>query len=180
MERWQNFYIQKGGQNETAKESVATWGMFCKDIPFKVIDKVKEPAKRTWNDEHGDDEYIGTNGLYLEAYEIEVEFGCKKMSSSTFGTVTDVQDKVKTFIEFLRTAGLFKMYSAYTRIGRKDVRLVSVGDNAKWVSKGEWQTVNNTRTFVVTEEYLVFKVKFKVNDPMTYITYNNGQLSAVQ
>ena len=176
MERWQNFYVQKEGLNEAVKESVAAWGIFCKDIPFKVIEKVKEPAKRTWNDEHGDDEYIGDNGLYLEAYEMEVEFGCTKMDSTTLGTVDNVRDNINTFIQYLRTSGMMKMYSSYTRIGRKNVRLVSVNDNAKWVSKGEWRTVNNTRTFVVTEEWCIFKVKFKVNDPITDIIYSNGGL----
>lgn len=180
MERWQNFYIQKTGQSETAKESVATWGVFCKSIPFVMANKVKEPAKRSWNDEHGDDEFIGVDGLYFEAYEMEVEFGCKKMASGTFGTVTDVQANVKTFINFLRTAGLFKLYSAYTRIGRQNVRLESIDDKAKWVSNGEWRTVNNNRTFVVTEEFLVFKVKFKVNDPITNIVYNSGSLTVQQ
>lgn len=180
MERWQNFYIQKSGQSETAKESVATWGIFCKSIPFVLFGEVKEPAKREYNDEHGDDEYIGSGGLYLKSYIIEVEFGCKKMANSTFGTVTDVQSKVATFLEYLRSAGLFKLYSSYTRIGRQNVRLDSISDNAKWVSNGEWKTVNNTRTFVVTEEYLVFKVKFKVNDPKTNIVYNNGSLVIAQ
>ncbi len=176
MERWQNFYIQKSGAGEVAIESVDTWGVFCKNIPFVLYGDVKEPAKVEYYDEHGDDEYIGSEGLYLKSYSIEVEFGCKKMDSTTFGTVDDVRECVAEFLEFLRSAGLFKLYSSYTRIGRQNVRLESISDNAKWISNGEWRVVNNERKYVITEEILVFKVKFKVNDPKTNVNYVDGYL----
>lgn len=141
-------------------ESVARWGVWCKDIPFKIFDKVKEPAKRSWNDEHGDDEYISPSGLWLESYEIEVEFGCKKMTSvvgeEEVAYVNDVRASVGSFLEYLRSSGMLKMYSSWTRTGRQEVRLVSVDDDAHWEpDEGDGQ------------EFLVFKVRFKVNDPKT-------------
>ena len=86
MGKWQNFFLQKMGvdANDTpypVRESVAEWGIWCKSIPFKLLDKVKEPAKRTWYDEHGDDEYIPSTGLFVEAYTMKVEFGCKKIEN---------------------------------------------------------------------------------------------------
>ncbi len=153
MERWQNFYLQSmNGSDKSVYESTNKWGVWCKDIPFKIFDKVKAPAKRTWYDEDGDEEYIPSDGLYLEAYTMEVEFGCKKTS-----TITDVRQKVGAFLEYLRASGHMKMYSSYTRIGRQNVRLESVSDNAKWKSNDNI-------------EYLIFKVVFKVNDPKTDIT----------
>ena len=153
MERWQNFYLQSmNGSDQSVYESTNKWGVWCKDIPFKIFDKVKAPAKRTWNDEDGDDEYIPSDGLFLEAYTMEVEFGCKKTS-----TITDVREKVGAFLEYLRVSGQMKMYSSYTRIGRQNVRLESVSDNAKWKSNDN-------------VEFLIFKVVFKVNDPKTDIT----------
>lgn len=160
MDKWRNFYLQKmEGSNNPVKESVAAWGIYCKNIPFKLFDKVKAPAKRTWNDEHGDDEYIPSDGLYLEAYTMRVEFGCKKVKDSD-----DVREKVGTFVEYLRKSGHLKMYSSYTRIGRQSVRLESISDSAKWKSDE-------------SGEYLIFEVTLKVNDPVTDITYDNSNLT---
>ena len=173
MKNWQNFYLQRMGVdgNDNAYpvcESVSTWGVWCKEIPFKIADKVKEPAKRTWYDEHGDDEYIPNSGLFMEAYTIKIEFGCKIVTGDkveTYGTsVDDVRANVGEFLTYLRTAGMMKMYSTYTRIGRKEVRLSSIGDKA-WKSKEDGQ------------EYLVFEVEFKVNDPVTDIILDNGELT---
>ena len=163
MEKWQNFFLQLMGTDEAGvpypiNESVSKWGIFCKSIPFKIFDKVKEPAKRSWNDEDGDDEYISKDGLRLEAYTMKVEFGCKKIAAgdaSKYGTsaVDDVRNKIGTFLNHLKL-GYFKLYSSHTRIGRQNVRVESVSDNAKWKSDENG-------------EYLIFEVTFKVNDPVT-------------
>lgn len=164
MEKWQNFFLQRMGMDELGSpypvcESVAKFGIFCKDIPFKVLDKVKDPPKRSWHDEHGDDEYISHDGLMLEAYTMKVEFGCKKLDAGTkFGiTVDDVRNNVVAFIKFLREAGMMNLYSSYTRIGRQNVRLEQVSDSAKWKSDENG-------------EFLIFEITFKVNDPVTDIT----------
>ena len=163
MEKWQNFFLQLMGTDEAgvpypAKESVSQFGIFCKEIPFKIFEKVKEPAKRSWNDEDGDDEYMPKNGLRVEAYTMKVTFGCKKIEgTATYGTaVDDVRNKVGTFLNHLKL-GMFKFYSSYTRIGRQNIRLESISDNAKWKSDD-----NN--------EYLIFEVTLKVNDPVTDVT----------
>lgn len=154
MEKWRNFFLQKMGSNSNSVcESVASWGVWCKDIPFKLFDRVKAPAKRSFYDEHGDEEFIPTEGLYIEAYTMKVEFGCKKTSS-----VSDVRQKVGLFLKYLHESGMMKMYSSHTRIGRQNVRLESVSDNAKWKTDDEGN------------EFLVFELTFKVNDPVTDIT----------
>lgn len=164
MEKWQNFFLQRMGTDSddsaypasdttyAVYESVDTWGVYCKEIPFQIFNDVKEPAKRTWNDEHGDDEFISDDGLYLQAYEMKVEFACKMNSS-----VDDVRENVGTFLEYLRASGMMYMYSSYTRIGRRYVRVDKIDNNAKWVSKDY-------------QEFLTFDVTFKVNDPITDIT----------
>jgi hypothetical protein len=144
-------------------ESVNKWGIFCKDIPFKMFEKVKDPAKRSWYDEDGDDEFIPKDGLRLEAYTMKVEFACKKMNADKFKkAVEDVRANIADFLSYLRQ-GQFKLYSSYTRIGRQNVRLESVSDNAKWRSDEGG-------------EYLIFEVVFKVNDPVTDVVYNNVSL----
>lgn len=164
MGKWQNFYLQKMGTTNGSAypvcESVATWGVFCKEIPFVLFDKVKAPSKRSWYDEHGDDEFIPDEGLYADAYTMKVSLGCRLLSGKkayTYGVgVDDVRDNVGNFIEYLRSSGMLKLYSSHTRIGRQYVRLDSVSDNAKWKSDDD-------------EEWLIFDVTFKVNDPITDI-----------
>ena len=169
MKRWQNFFLQAMETGSTMHESVASWGIWCKEIPFKLVDKVKQPAKRTWPDEHGDDEYIGKKGLLFEAYTMKVEFGCKKMSSltvdgKTIDAVEDVRVKVSSFLEYLRSSGMLRMYSTHNRIGRKNVRFDSFDDDATWKSEDDGS------------EFLIFKVTLKVNDPKTDVTINNSSL----
>ena len=171
MADWRNFYVQRMGTDSQSRpypiyESVATWGIFCKEIPFKIAGKVKSPAIRTWLDEHGDDEYISPDGLYLESYNMEIEFACKKLNTndaSKYGatSVSDVRTKVGNFIQWLRTSGLIKIYSEYTRIGRQNVRLESIKDKAKWKNENG-------------EEWLVFSIELKVNDPLTDITLSSS------
>lgn len=162
MADWRNFYIRKMGTGNPTKESVLDFGIWCKTIPFKIMDKVKQPPSRQWHDEHGTEEFIPTGGLLLDAYTMKVEFGCKKMKamhdgSTTIPAINDVRSKVATFIEYLRTSGMLMLYSSYTGIGRQKVRLDSINDNAKWKNEGG-------------QQWLIFEVVFKVNDPATNIT----------
>ena len=170
MADWRNFYIKKMGTGNPTKESVLDFGIWCKTIPFKIMEKVKQPPSRSWNDQHGVDEFIPDGGLYLDAYTMKVEFGCKKMKqlhdgSTTIPAVTDVRSKVATFIEFLRTSGMMMLYSSYTGIGRQNVRLESINDNAKWKNQGG-------------EQWLIFEVVFKINDPYTDITLSSSSSSS--
>ena len=175
MAKWRNFYLRKMGTDTNnlpypTYESVSAWGVWCKDIPFKIYDKAKEPAKRSWPDEHGDEEFIPSGGLFMEAYTMKVEFGCKKMSqmhdgSTTISAVNDVRAKVGSFLQYLRQSGMLQMYSSHTRIGRQDVRFESCDDDAKWVVQDG-------------VEFLVFEVTFKVNDPVTDITLSNSSSSS--
>lgn len=165
MANWQNFYLQRMGTDAYGQafdwhESVGDWGVWCKSIPFKAVEKVKEPAKRSWNDEHGDDEYISASGMWVDSYDITVEFGCKIMDQpigdEETRTVNDIRATVKSFLADLRQFGMMKMYSKHTGIGRQYVRLSSVSDNAHF-----------EREYDGGSEFIVFSVTFKVNDPVT-------------
>ena len=170
MAEWRNFYIKKMGTGNPTKESVLDFGVWCKTIPFKIMEKVKQVPSRSWHDQHGVDEFIPEGGLMLDAYTMKVEFGCKKMKqlhdgSTNIPAVTDVRSKVATFVEFLRTSGMMMLYSSYTGIGRQNVRLESINDNAKWKNQGG-------------EQWLIFEVVFKVNDPYTDITLSSSSSSS--
>lgn len=96
---------------------------------------------------------------------MRVQFACKRIESDKYGSsVDDVRDKVGTFITYLRSAGMMKMYSSHTRIGRQNVRLSSISDNAVWLTDDD-------------QEYLVFEVEFKVNDPITDIVLTTSSSS---
>ena len=144
MSRYYRTYLQLEKYGAAVVDTIDAFGMYCMENPFKTCSDVKEPTKRTWHDEHGDDEYIPADGLRLAAYENKVKFGFK---GGTFGA----NDKLKSFLRYLRS-GSMKMYCEFNRIGRCNVRLKSVEqDLYRDVSDGE--------------DILVVGVTFKFNNP---------------
>ena len=171
MKKWRNFYLQRMGKDEYGNpypccESVATWSIWCKDIPFAIGDKVKDPASRKWYDEYGDDEYIPEEGLKMEAYTMKVELGCKVPDGVMLSVNQSASDYVRaaigSFLDYLKESGMMKIYSTYTKIGRQNVRLSKISDKA-WYSDYE------------NESFLIFEVELKVNDPVTNITLDTGE-----
>lgn len=168
MEKWRNFFLKRMGEDANGNpypicESVATWGVWCKDIPFKLYEKVKDPAKRSWNDEDGDDEYIPKEGLFMESYTMKVDLCCKSQdvynqSQLVRSAEEQVRINVKSFLDYLRDSGMLIVFSTYTGIGRQMVRLESVGNEATWKQgdDGWW--------------FLIFDVTLKVNDPGAVVT----------
>lgn len=138
-------YMQLERDGAEVKDTISSFGMYCMENPFKPCSEVKEPSKRTWNDEHGDDEYISKDGLYMASYENKVKFGFK---GDTFGA----NEKCKAFIEYLRK-GMMKMYCEYNRIGRQHVRLKSI----------------DPELYRDTDDgdILVLSITFKFNDPVS-------------
>lgn len=140
-------YMQLETDNSEVIETISSFGMFCMDNPFKIAESVKEPTKRSWYDENGDDEYIPETGLYMSSYENEVKFGFK---GSAFGA----NEKLKSFLEYLRK-GMLKIYCEFNKIGRQHVRLKSIK-----------QTLDRNPD---SEDILIVAVTFKFNDPITDI-----------
>lgn len=128
-------------------DTISSFGMYCMENPFKPCEAVKEPTKRSWNDEHGDDEYIGEEGLYMATYENEVKFGFK-------GTAFGANEKLKEFLEFLRK-GMMKMYCEFNQLGRQHVRLKSIKPTLD-------RDPND-------QDILIVSITFKFNDPITDI-----------
>ena len=130
--------MQRETAGATVTDTISAFGMYCMDIPFLMATKAKEPSKREWKDEDGDDEYIPAEGLKMSSYEMSVKFGMKG-------------DK-----DYLR-GGTTKLYCDYTKIGRQNVRFVSIGEDATLVRDANG-------------DLLIIKITFKVNDPVTDIT----------
>ncbi len=55
-------------------DTQTAYNVVCKEAPFKYNPETREPAKRVWNDGHGEDVYIPARGIRLEAYDLEVKF----------------------------------------------------------------------------------------------------------
>lgn len=147
-------YIQKMKEGAAVKETVADFDIYCAEIPFRLFVEAKDPSKRDWMDEHGDDEYIPDSGLKLKAYTMDVKFCCKgdKFSSNA---------KIQKFVEYLTgmdgSGAVMMMYCTWTKIGRRGIRFDKLNDKAELVRDGDGDT-------------LAFTITFKVNDPVSNIT----------
>lgn len=146
------FWIQ-GGSDVSAKDSLAEWGLAVKSFPFKALPDPKEPYKNEWHDEDGDDEY--NSQMFYEAYEISVDFLMSAQTSE------EIVLSMKSFFNCIRN-GEFMIFDTYSQIGRRGVRYAGYGENAFKYREGGVC-------------YAVFSVKFKVNDPVTFI-YKNGDV----
>lgn len=137
-------------------DTYTQFNVVCREFPFNVLPKAKEAAKRSWVDEDGDDEFIPTDGIKIEAYEIDVTFLYS-------GDEEDMASDLNDFISFIygRNADgspLLAIYDEYTGIGRRNVRVLEVSNELFFYNDCEIDAISS------------FKVKFKVNDPVTEIT----------
>lgn len=157
--QYEKVYIQKTRTGSPVKETIADFDIYCADMPFKLLVEAKEPSKRDWFDEHGDDEYIPDGGLKLKAYTMDVKFCCKGDKNSS-------NEKINKFLKYLTgldgTGVELKMYCTWTKIGRKGIRFDKLNDKAELVRDNDG-------------DVLVFTITFKVNDPVSDIgpTYDN-------
>ena len=139
-----------------AVDTYAKWKVVCQECPFKHLPETKELPKRDWNDENGDDVYIPSDGLKFKAYDMEVKF-------LYVGKESDMPSDITGFIVFIcgknaNGSPLLAIYDEYTKNGRQNVIVESV-DN-------ELYFYNDISADAIAE----FKVKFRVNDPVTDIT----------
>ena len=145
QDKYFRIYMQREVDDAEVIDTIASFGMYVSESPFKPCADVKEPTKRSWYDEHGDDEYVSTDGLYMASYENKVKFLFK-------GDAFGANEKCKAFIEYLR-GGMMKMYCEFNRIGRRHVRLKSI-DPELYRDPDDG-------------DILIMSVTFKFNDPVT-------------
>lgn len=156
-------YIQKMKEGASVKETVADFDIYCAEIPFRLFVEAKDPSKRDWMDEHGDDEYIPDSGLKLKAYTMDVKFCCKgdKFSSN---------EKIQKFVKYLTgmdgSGAVMMMYCTWTKIGRQEIRFNKLNDKAELVRDSDGDT-------------LVFTITFKVNDPISDIVPTRNESNSV-
>lgn len=170
MPAYKTFLIQQqtydGSTYTDVGQTVDTYIAYkvvCQECPFKYLPEVKEPAKRDWFDEDGEDSYIPATGLRMKAYDMEVKF-------LYVGTEQDMHDDLKDFIDFIygkNTNGspCLAVYDDYTKTGRRGVYTSEVSN--------ELLIYNDSDTDVVAQ----FKVKFRVTDPVTDIDLSGGMIT---
>lgn len=145
--------FRKMADDASVIDTLDSWGIVCKDFPFKLYGEAKELPSQDWKDEDGDDEYIPSE-LPIASYEIDVEFVYK-------GTINTANVYIRAFLDYLTgrggTGAELMVYDTYTKIGRQHVRYVSVGEDIFWRKED-------------CGDVVVFEVTFKVNDPVTEIT----------
>ena len=156
--------------NGTIVNSFTQWGIVCAKVPFDVGGKTKEPAKREWPDEHGEDAYLPTK-LMMQAYDAEFEMAYKgkELASNPFD-LSLAESQIKAFKKWLTgndnvngSGSELKIYSPYSTIGRQKCYLLEIDDEEPHL-----QTVQDAGN-VYNENVVTFKVTFRVTDPMTDI-----------
>lgn len=145
--------LQKMMSDAPVIDTLDSWGIVCKDFPFKLYGEAKELSSRSWKDEDGEDEYVPSE-LKLDSYDLKVDFAYK-------GNINTANAQIREFLDYLTgrggTGAELRVYDTYTRIGRKNVRFKSVDEDVFVRSESEGDVVT-------------FKVTFRVNDPVTDIT----------
>ena len=155
-------YMQKEGEGTTLRETIASFGMYCMEIPFTAIGKIKTLTERNWMNEQGKDVYV-PKVLLQEAYTMKIKFGCK-------GDKFTANENIRKFVDYLTGKdgeGVYmKMYCDYTRIGRRHVRLTNISDDATLVRNDEG-------------DILIISVELAVDDPVTdvYPLFTRGEIT---
>lgn len=155
-------YIQKSKNDSVVKETIEDFSIFLKDAPFQPFSRAKDLYSNDWFDEDGSDEFI-PDELKSSSYSLSLEFAYKGTQESSYGVI-------KKFIDYLKgndgSGAEMSFYSTYLGFGRRKVRFEDIDDNAELIREG------------VGGDILIFKITFKVNDPVYDVTaeYENGKV----
>lgn len=136
-----------------AFDTLEDYGLYIKHAPFTVIPKVKNIISQSWLDQDGEDTFIPRNATF-EAYDLDLEFVyCRGDGNAN-----------QNILEFIQaiTGKWLQIYDSYTQQGRQGVYLVSVDEDPKFQRRGQLDVV-------------IFKAKFRVNDPTTNIVLTKGE-----
>lgn len=176
MDNRYTLLFQKG--SDSVVNSFTQWGIVCSQVPFKAGGKTKDPAKREWPDEHGEDAFVPSN-LMFEAYDAEFEmaYAGKELATNPFD-LDLAATQIDAFKKWLSgnnstpgTGAELKIYSPFSTIGRQKCYLQEISDEDPHVQT-KYEAGNTYHENVVT-----FKVKFRVCDPFTNVTLSSSSSS---
>lgn len=164
---YKQFFIQT--ESDVSAWGTDVYGLVAKSNPYPSLPEAKEPYKNDWHDENGDDEYVAS--IHYKAFTFSVQFYVKTFNVlNGQGVVTKsaeqvLREQMDSFFNKIKT-GEFKVFDSYTGLGRQKVRYVSYSEDNGFVARDDWAR-------------LIFKVTFKVNDPMTSMKLLNGSIVSV-
>lgn len=149
------FFIQPTGSSWARVTHGWEPGIYLVGMPYIPLPELKEPYKNEWYDQNGDEEYVAPSALFYQSQEITLEFGCDG------ATELDMRHSLKELIYAMTYKGTFSFYTEAGNIGRQNCRYVGYETTAKKYRIAE---TDGVRTL------LLFKIKIKVNDPITEMT----------
>ncbi len=155
------FYIQLNGAS-SAVDVKSIYSVIIKTHDYPSFRKPKDPYKNDWKDEHGDDEY--TEQLFFQAFTFKAECVMFAKGSSEDAAIADLKEGITDFMDFL-SGGEFSTYDGWTGFGFQHVRLGAFN----MPSNGDYDTMDG-------KSRVIFTVEFKVNDPMTMMTLDDGEI----
>lgn len=147
--KYYKFYIQKESADAKVMELGEDFDFYETECKFYGGNAVKDPPKREWYDEDGEDEFVPDDPKY-KSFEMDIKFGYK-------GSQFTANEKLEKLQEYL-ASGTMKVYDSYNNIGRQNVRFEEIPDDAELVRDPD------------DGDILIITVKLKVNDPRTKIT----------
>lgn len=153
------FFIQ--AESDTVARNTTEWGLIAKTNPYPLLPNPKDPYKNDWHDENGDDEWV--EKMYYQPIELEVSFYVKAYETNGEGAEVILRKQIDGFFSAIRT-GEFKIYDSYNGIGRQKVRYAGYTEE-DFTKRGNWARA-------------IFKIKFKVNDPITRMVMSNNSIIA--
>lgn len=174
IRNYRPFYIQ-WAYDAVAKDTIAAPYYIVVKSPEYPPYKVKEPYKNQWFDEHGDDEYISGNGLWVEAFTLKVECAMYAFGSASGDTIasliSNLNQRMQDFHEYLR-AGWLKIYDTSKAMGFQNVRLVEFPTP----SEDAYKINDNAKQIIGRSVKLRFSFTLKVNDPVTRMVMQDGAI----
>lgn len=167
MSDYKPFYIQAA--NDATAWSTGVYGLVAKSSPYPAFPELKDPYNNDWKDENGDDEYL--TSVNYKAFTFDVQFYVKAFDTvNGQGVVTKTADVVlrEQMADFFAKikVGEFKVFDSYTGLGRQKVRYAGYSENSGFLARDNWAR-------------LIFKVTFKVNDPVTNMKLQGGSIVSV-
>lgn len=155
-------YIQKG---TNCYDTRTQWGLISKTNPYPMLPNPKDVYSIDWKDENGEDEFVTT--IKYQPIEFSVQFFIRAKKVNNDNPAADIRTNMAAFFNIIKD-GEFSLYDSYTAIGRQKVRYAGYEEDS----------------FEVNGDYArcIFTIKFKANDPTTFVTYNSntGKLEAIQ
>lgn len=155
------FFIQTA--DDASAIDTTEWGLVAKTNPFPILPNPKAPYRNIWKDEDGDEEY--TDEIHYEAFDFEVTFFIKCYKTEKLSADAVMRKQIDEFFAKIRQ-GSFMIYDSHTGVGRKDVRYDGFSEESykrQTIADTDWARA-------------IFRVKFKVNDPITRIVMRDGKL----